>query len=222
MSILELAEKLRGRPLLRRDPILRAGAEIFDAEDAIREINSRISSLTLFDVDEDGNPKATGFANPDLVEDLVEERGRLTEEKAYYLGICRELERIFEEAKEPVRGMEALQGEITVLGNLVYDVSCKINRLVLEFITHKPGISLAEIWGNPEIQALEAAKAEASRHVEKDRDKLISLLDALMTVAMPAFQRAEESRLGRHVSSGVTMSELGAEAMALPPEEVIF
>lgn len=208
----EVVRPLLDRPHVLQDMVLRPYVEVLKIQEEIDSINAEIAALTIFEMEEDDTPTAIGFANPGKVEELSDMRRALSEQKEYFLDIVDKIEKVFKDFGETPRSEEAIGIEIKNLGNLVFDISVRINRQVRRLIENDEGIALGEIWSNPEIQVLEHEKAEAARTKDAKIKRLVELLDAIRPIASPAYRLAEEqSRPGRRLQEGFER---------LPPVEI--
>lgn len=170
-----------------KDEILQIPISILTLEDRIAEKYDSIRELTIFGVNEEtGQPQAQGFSNPGEAERLQEEIAGLNDQKAGLVALVEAIEEIFESYGKSPRPMQTLNEEISEITNAPRAIAFKINGKVRSLMDANRGITLAEIWSNPEIMALETERGEMITKGEGKVANLISLKDELLPLCRQA------------------------------------
>lgn len=198
MTLMEVAERNRHRGDATRDDVLQIPLSILTLEDRISEKYDSIKELTVFGVNEEtGQPEARGFSNQAEAEKLQEEIARLNEQKAELVALVDAIEEIFESYGMSPRSMQALSEEISEITNAPRAIAFKINGRVRALMDANRGITLAEIWSNPEIMALETERGQMATKGEGKVANLVKLKDELLPLCRQARPLVEAVRRPR-------------------------
>lgn len=195
---MQLAERNRHRADATKDDVLQIPMSVLTLEDRIAEKYDSIKELTVFGVDEEsGQPQAKGFSNQGEAEKLQEEIARLNEQKAELVTLIDAIEEIFESYGMTPRSMQALSEEISEIVNAPRAIAFKINGKVRALMDANRGITLAEIWANPEIMALETERGQMITRGEEKVANLVTLKDELLPLCRQARPLVEAVRRPR-------------------------
>jgi hypothetical protein len=185
MTLMEIAEKNRhgGGP---KDAILKVPIAILTLEDRIAERYDGIRDLTVFGVSEEtGSPQALGFRNQGEAEQLQREIAGLNDQKAGLIAVLEATLEIFESYGIQPRSMESLDQQLTEVINMPMSIAYKINGLVRRLMDGNRGITLAEIWSNPEIMALETERGRLIISGNQEVSILIAMKNELIALINP-------------------------------------
>jgi hypothetical protein len=178
---MELAAKHR-EAKRGNDPVMDLAVTILDIADEIEELYKRIQENTLFEADDEFVPVAVGFKNPEKVLRWQEEIAELQAYKEELEGYLTGIEIVFNEhAKRPV-GLAALQEEQTAIINKPYELSLRITRRVKAMIAAEPTISMALVYSDPDVQALEIQKYEAGQAAKTEAESIRKLIDKIEAI----------------------------------------
>jgi len=195
MTLMQLAEKNRHRGDATKDDVLQIPMSVLTLEERISEKYESIKELTVFGVDEEtGQPQARGFSNQAEAEKLQEEIARLNEQKAELVALIDAIEEIFESYGMSPRAMHILSEEISEITNAPRALAFKINGKVRALMDSNRGITLAEIWANPEIMALETERGQMITRGEGKVANLVTLKDELLPLCREARPLVEAVR----------------------------
>jgi len=187
MILMELAERNRHRADATKDDVLQIPMSILTLEDRIAEKYDSIKELTVFGVNEEtGQPQAKGFSNQAEAERLQEEISGLNEQKDELVALVGAIEEIFESYGMTPRPMQALSEEISEITNAPRALAFKINSKVRALMDANRGITLAEIWSNPEIMTLETERGQMITRGEGKVANLVTLKDELLPLCKRA------------------------------------
>lgn len=183
MTLLQIAEANRHGKETSQDTVLKVPLAILTLQERIQEKQNDIKELCIFGVSsETGEPQALGFSNQGKAEKLQAEIAKLTEKKEGLMGILEAIEEIFESYGLPPCSMEQLSNRHTEVVNRPTAIAFKINGQVRRLMDEHRGITLPEIWSNPEIMALETERGRLILAGNQEATILISLKDELLSL----------------------------------------
>jgi len=178
---MQIAEANRHGKETSQDGVLKVPLAILTLQERIAEKQSDIKELAIFGVSsETGEPKALGFSNQGEAEKLQGDIAKLTEEREYLMGILSAIEEIFESYGLTPCSMEQLSNRHTEVINRPTAIAFKINGLLRRLMDNHRGITLPEIWANPEIMALEIERGRLILAGDQEATILIALKDELL------------------------------------------
>lgn len=223
MTLLQIAEANRHGKETSQDTVLKVPLAILTLQERIQEKQTDIKELAIFGVSsETGEPKALGFSDQGEAEKLQAEIAKLTEKKEGLMGILEAIEEIFESYGLPPCSMEQLSNRHTEVINRPTAIAFKINGLVRRLMDEHRGITLPEIWSNPEIMALETERGRLILAGNQEATILIALKDELLGLVnreVDAMVRAV-MRPGREVNpASVAAMEGGYDELLSEPSE---
>ena len=209
MTLMEIAERNRHGGGAK-DEVLQIPLSVLTLEDRIAERYDSIRELTVFGVNEEtGQPQAIGFSNQAEAERLQEEIAGLNEQKAELVALVDAIEEIFESYGMSPRAMQALDEEISEIINAPRAIAFKINSKVRALMDANRGITLAEIWSNPEIMALETERGRMATRGEEKAANLVTLKDELLPLCRQARPLVElVRRPGRETKNPATVAQM--------------
>lgn len=220
---MQVAEANRHGKETSQDTVLKVPLAILTLQERIQEKQSDIKELAIFGVSsETGEPQALGFSNSALAEKLQAEIAKLTEKKERLMDILEAIEEIFESYGVTPCSMEQLSNRHTEVVNRPNAIAFKINGLVRRLMDAHRGITLPEVWSNPEIMALEIERGRVTLAGDQEVTILIALKDELLALVnreVDAMVRAV-MRPGREVNpASVAAMEGGYDALLSESEE---
>ncbi len=175
MILLEIAER-RGR---MNDPILKFPGAVLELNQDIDDLQGKIKSLSLIEMNNDGLPVVSGFKDEQVVVNLQNELNETRSQRDEVLSIIARIEKVFEEHKMQPSSMERIEDRIKEIGQIGRDMQVRLNALVIDLIVHNRAITLPEIWSHPDVRELEDSRAEAIRNGEIELQALQKLKAAL-------------------------------------------
>ncbi len=175
MVLIEIAER-RGR---MNDPILKFPGAVLELETVIGDLQGQIKSLTLIEMDDDGQPMVSGFSDEQKVTKLQMELNETRSQRESLLSIIEGIEKVFEEHKMQPCSMEKIEDRIKEIGQIGRDMQVRINAVVVDLIVRNRVITLPEIWSHPEVRAMEDSRALAIRAGAAELEALQKLKSAL-------------------------------------------
>jgi len=160
MSLIGIAEK-RGR---MNDPILKFPGAVLELNQDIDDLQGKIKSLSLIEMNDDGLPVVSGFKDEQTVVNLQNALKATRAQRESLLSIIAEIEKVFAEHKmQPCCSMETIEDRIKEIGQIGRDMQVRINAVVVDLIVRNRAITLPEIWSHPEVRAMEDSRALAIR-----------------------------------------------------------
>lgn len=158
-----LLEKVRGykEGSGRQDAILRIPIAFLMVEEAIAERYEEIRSLTVFEANDEGEPKACGFSEPEQVFAIQEEIMGLKEKREQIEAQLTALEEVFESYGAMVCSMSVLDNLLNEKIDLPRQLAVGINREVRRLLDGNPAMLLGELWSAPSIMELERMRSQA-------------------------------------------------------------
>jgi hypothetical protein len=186
MMLMEVAGRDRhgGGP---KDEILKIPISVLTLQDRIEERYNDIRELTIFGVDEEtGQPRALGFKDQGEAERLQKEIAGLTDQKAVLVALVESIEEVFESYGMHPRSMQALDEQISEIINAPQSIAFKINGKVRALMDSNRGITLAEIWSNPEIMALETERGRMTTRGGEEAAVLVRMKDEILPICRQA------------------------------------
>jgi len=175
MSLIGIAEK-RGR---MNDPILKFPGAVLELNQDIIDLQGKIKSLSLIEMNDDGLPVVSGFKDEQTVVNLQNELKATRSRRDELLSIIEGIEKVFEEHKMQPCSMETIDDRIKEIGQIGRDMQVRINAVVVDLIVRNRAITLPEIWSHPEIRAMEDSRALAIRAGAGELEGLQKLKSAL-------------------------------------------
>lgn len=159
MSLIGIAEK-RGR---MNDPILKFPGAVLELNQDIIDLQGKIKSLSLIEMNDDGLPVVSGFKDEQTVVNLQNELKATRSRRDELLSIIEGIEKVFEEHKMQPCSMETIDDRIKEIGQIGRDMQVRINAVVVDLIVRNRAITLPEIWSHPEVRAMEDSRSLAIR-----------------------------------------------------------
>ena len=183
MTLLQVAEANRQGKYTSQDTVLKVPLAILTLQERIAEKQSDIKELAIFGVSsETGEPQALGFSNQAEAEKLQAEIAKLTEKREGLMGILEATLEIFESYGVAPCSMQQLSERLTEVINRPTAIAFKINGLVRRLMDEHRGITLPEIWSNPEIMALETERGRLIISGNQEATILIAMKDELIAL----------------------------------------
>lgn len=172
-----LLEKVRGykEGSGRQDAILRIPIAFLMVEEAIAERYEEIRSLTVFEANDEGEPKACGFSEPEKVFAIQEEIMGLKEKREQIEAQLTALEEVFESYGAMVCSMSELDNLLNEKIDLPRQLAIKIGREVRRLLDGNPAILMAEIWAAPSVLMLESERSKALGTIDSEVNALKTL-----------------------------------------------
>jgi len=175
MILLEIAEK-RGR---MSDPVLKFPGAVLELNQDIDDLQGKIKSLSLIEMDDDGQPMVSGFSDEQKVARLQNELNEIRSQGDELLEIIERIEKVFEEHGMQPCSMETIEDRIKEIAQIGRDMQVRINAVVVDLIVRNRAITLPEIWSHPEVRAMEDSRALAIRAGASELEALEKLKSAL-------------------------------------------
>jgi hypothetical protein len=223
MTLLQIAEANRQGKYTSQDTVLKVPLAILVLQERIQEKQNDIKELAIFGVSsETGEPKALGFSNQALAEKLQGDVAKLTEEREGLMSILEAIEEIFESYGVTPCSMQQLSERHTEVVNRPTAIAFKINGLVRRLMDEHRGITLPEIWSNPEIMALETERGRLILAGNQEATILIAMKDELIALVNREVVAMVSSvmRPGREVNpASVAAMEADYDALLSEPSE---
>jgi hypothetical protein len=183
MTLMQVAEANRHGKEASQDTVLKVPLAILTLQERIAEKQTDIKELAIFGVSsETGEPQALGFSNQALAEKLQAQIAKLTEEREGLMGILEATLEIFESYGVAPCSMQQLSERHSEVVNRPTAIAFKINGLVRRLMDEHRGITLPEIWSNPEIMALETERGRLILAGNQEVTILIALKDELIAL----------------------------------------
>jgi len=202
MILMELAARHR-EAKRGNDPVMDLGVTILDLDDQIADLYKSIQENTLFEADDKFVPTAVGFKNPEKVIGWQEEIADLQGLKAELESYLTSIEVVFNEhGKKPV-GLATLREELDSIIDSPNALSLRITRRVRAMIDKNPTISLALVFADPDVQALELQKHEAGLAAKTEAEAIRKLIDKIEAIAS---QTKEKITLYQYPGREITAS----------------
>jgi len=224
MTLLEIAEKNRQGKETSQDGVLKVPLAILTLQERIEEKQNDIKELCIFGISsETGEPQALGFSNQGEAEKLQGDIAKLTREKDGLTAILEAIEEIFESYGVIPCSMQKLDEHLSEVLNRPTDIALKINSLVIQLMNNRRGITLPEVWSNPEIMALEVERGKATVAGDQESVILIALKDEIIHLVNPEVDAKVHAvfRPGREVNPTTIAALEGDydELLSEPSEE---
>jgi len=175
MSLIGIAEK-RGR---MNDPILKFPGAVLELNQDIIDLQGKIKSLSLIEMNDDGLPVVSGFKDEQTVVNLQNELKATRSQRDELLSIIDRIEKVFAEHKMQPCSMETIEDRIKEIAQIGRDMQIRLNAVVVDLIVRNRAITLPEIWSHPEIRAMEDSRALAIRAGAGELESLQKLKSAL-------------------------------------------
>ena len=175
MSLIGIAEK-RGR---MNDPILKFPGAVLELNQDIIDLQGKIKSLSLIEMNDDGLPVVSGFKDEQTVVNLQNELKATRSQRDELLSIIDRIEKVFAEHKMQPCSMETIEDRIKEIAQIGRDMQIRLNAVVVDLIVRNRAITLPEIWSHPEIRAMEDSRALAIRAGAGELESLQKLKVAL-------------------------------------------
>lgn len=224
MTLLQVAEAQRHGKETSQDGVLKVPLAILTLQERIEEKQSDIKELCIFGVSsETGEPVALGFSNQGEAEKLQGDIAKLTEEKGRLTAILEAIEEIYESYGIQPTSMQRLDEHLSEVLNRPTDIALKINSLVIQLMNNRRGITLPEVWSNPEIMALETERGKATLAGDQEATILVALKDEIIHLVNPEVDAMVHAvmRPGREVNPATVAAMEGDydELLSEPSEE---
>jgi hypothetical protein len=183
MTLMQIAEAQRHGKETSQDTVLKVPLAILTLQERIEEKQTDIKELCIFGVSsETGEPQALGFSNQGEAEKLQGDIAKLTREKEGLTAIYGAIEEIYESYGVVPCSMQQLSERISEVHNRPTAIAFKINGMVRRLMDDNRAITLAEIWSNPEIMALETERGRLILAGDQEATILIALKDELIAL----------------------------------------
>ncbi len=161
------------------DPILKFPGAVLELETVIGDLQGQIKSLTLIEMDDDGQPMVSGFSDEQKVTKLQIELNETRLRRNELLEIIARIEGVFKENGMQPCSMERIEDRIKEINQIGRDMQVRLNAVVVDLIVRNRAITLPEIWSHPEIRAMEDSRALAIRAGAGELEGLQKLKSAL-------------------------------------------
>jgi len=145
----------------KQDAILRIPIAFLMVEESISERYEEIRSLTIFEVSDEGEPKACGFSEPEKVFAIQEELMGLKEKREQIEAQITALEEIFQSYGVGICSMSELDNLLNEKVDLPRRLAVAINREVRHLLDGNPAMLLGELWSAPTVMELERMRSQA-------------------------------------------------------------
>jgi len=222
---MQIAEAQRQGKETSQDTVLKVPLAILTLQERIEEKQNDIKELCIFGVSsETGEPQALGFTNQGEAEKLQSEIATLLQQKAGLQAIMEAIEEIYESYGiiAPC-SMQRLDEHLSEVLNRPTDIAFKINSLVIQLINNRRGITLPEVWSNPEIMALETERGRATLAGDQEATILVALKDEIIHLVNPEVDAMVHAvmRPGREINPATVAAMEGDydELLSEPSEE---
>jgi hypothetical protein len=159
MILIEIAQK-RGR---MNDPVLKFPGALLELNQDIDDLQAKIKSLSLIEMDDNGQPIVSGFRDEQTVIKLQNELNEARSQRDELLSIIAGIEKVFAEHEMQPCSMERIEDRIKEINQIGRDMQVRINAVVVDLIVRNRAITLPEIWSHPEVRALEDSRSLAIR-----------------------------------------------------------
>jgi len=188
MSLLELASRRRSE----RDSLLKMGTAILRLDELITEEQDGIREQSIIEMDESGVPAVLGFRDEKMVEQSQQRIAALNDSKAQLEGLINEAEAAFEGFGLPAMSMEALDEKIRENEDVAHEIALRINQLARTLLGEHPAMTMAELFSNEALQALEGKRSAAIIQGAKEAQRLIELKDRLLPLCKEGSSIADD------------------------------
>jgi len=207
MILLEIAQR-RGR---MSDPVLKFPGAVLELNQDIDDLQGKIKSLSLIEMDDDGQPVVSGFSDEQKVTRLQMELNETRSQRDELLSIIERIEKVFEEHKMLPCSMERIEDRIKEIDQIGRDMQIRINAIVVDLIVRDRAITLGEIWSHPEVRAMEESRSLAIKAGVAELEglqKLKSALEPLLKDERRLCDRAFYPQHHRPVMNAAIVSEM--------------
>jgi hypothetical protein len=161
------------------DPILKFPGAVLELNQDIIDLQGKIKSLSLIEMNDDGLPVVSGFKDEQTVVNLQNELKATRSQRDELLSIIDRIEKVFAEHKMQPCSMETIEDRIKEIAQIGRDMQIRLNAVVVDLIVRNRAITLPEIWSHPEIRAMEDSRALAIRAGAGELESLQKLKSAL-------------------------------------------